>query len=84
MQEIAKIENWLEQLKRPININNDTDDETGGPGGRGGGPGPGTPGPRRPPGYPDSIKDMTRRPNILRGNQPSSPGGHPPPPRDTI
>ena len=29
---IAKIENRLEELKRPINFN-DNDDETGGPGG---------------------------------------------------
>ena len=81
--EIANIENRLKQLKRPININNNSDDETGGPGGGSGRPGPGTPGSGPPPRYPDSIEDMTGRLNILCSICASSPSLQPPPPRDT-
>ena len=81
--EIAKIENRLKQLKRPININNNSNDETGGPGGGSGRPGPGTPGSGPPPRYPDSIEDMTGRLNILCSICASSPSLQPPPPRDT-
>ena len=72
--EIAKIENQLKQLKKPININNSSDSETvlGGGTSRPGS-GPGTPVPGLPPGYLDSVEDMTRRLNILCSN-------HPPPP----
>ena len=82
--EIAKIENRLEQLKRPININNNRDDETSRLGGGSGRTGPGTPGLGLPPRYPDSIEDMTGKLNILCGICAFSPSLQPPPPGDTI
>ena len=68
---LQKLKIWLEQLKKPININNNSYDETGSGGGTSGSGG--TPGSGPPPGYPDSVEDMTRRLNILRGNCPCSP-----------
>ena len=47
--QIANIENRLEELRKPINIDNNSDDDTGAPGGSGGrgGDNDGTP-PRLP------------------------------------
>ena len=67
--QIANIENRLEELRKPININDNSDDDTsalGGNGGRGGG-NDGTP--PRPAGR-DEFNELTRRLNRRRGNCP--------------
>ena len=70
--QIANIENRLEELKKPININDNSDDDTGAPGGSGGG-GRGNNGtPPRLPGR-DEFDKLTRRLNRLRGNHPPLP-----------
>ena len=70
--QIANIENRLEELKKPININDNSDDDTGAPG-RSGGEGGGNNGtPPRLPGR-DEFDKLTRRLNRLRGNHPPLP-----------
>ena len=48
--QIANIENRLEELRKPININDNSDDDTGVPGGTGGRSGGDDGTPPRPPG----------------------------------
>ena len=70
--QIANIENRLEELKKPININDNSDDDTGAPG-RSGGEGGGNNGtPPRLPGR-DEFDKLIRRLNRLRGNHPPLP-----------
>ena len=68
--QIVNIENRLEELRKPININDNSDDDTDAPGGGGGGGDDGTP--SRPPGR-DQFDELTRRLNRLRGNRPPLP-----------
>ena len=63
--QIANIENRLEELRKPININDNSDDDTKWSGG-GGGVDDGTP-PRQP--GRDEFDELTRRLNRLRGNR---------------
>ena len=67
--QIVDIENRLEELRKLININDNSDDDMGAPGGSGarGGGNDGTP--SRPPGR-DEFDELTRRLNRLRGNRP--------------
>ena len=67
--QIANIENRLEELRKPININDNSDDDTKWSGG-GGGVDDGTP-PRQP--GRDEFDELTRRLNRLRGNRPPLP-----------
>ena len=69
--QIANIENRLEELKKPINISDNNDDDMGALGGSGGGGRGGGDGstPTRPPGR-DEFDELTRRLNRLRGNRP--------------
>ena len=70
--QIGNIENRLEELRKPTNINDNSGDDTsavGGSGGRGGDDG-GTP--PRPPGG-DEFNELTRRFNKLCGNRPPLP-----------
>ena len=67
--QIANIENRLEELRKPININDNSDDDTKWSGG-GGGVDDGTP-PRQP--GRDEFDELTRRLNRLRGNHPPLP-----------
>ena len=74
--EMAKIENRLEQLKNRKYNGDDDDDEgaCGGGGGRGGGNDGTPPRPRPQPRPPtDEADELTRRLNILRGNRPPLP-----------
>ena len=68
--QIVDIENRLEELRKLININDNSDDDMGAPGGSGarGGGNNGTP--PRPPGR-DEFDELTRRLNRLRGNCPT-------------
>ena len=70
--QIANIENRLEELKKPININDNSDDNTGAPGGSGGGGGGNNGTPPRLPGR-DEFDKLTRRLNRLHGNHPPLP-----------
>ena len=72
--QIANIENRLEELRKPININDNSDDDMGMPGGSGGRDDDGTP--PRPPGR-DEFDERTRRLNRLCGNHPSLPPRRP-------
>ena len=65
----ANIENRLEELRKPININDNSDDDTGVLGGSGSGGGGDYGTPARPPGR-DEFDELTRRLNRLRGNRP--------------
>ena len=67
--QIVNIENRLEELRKPININDNSDDDTKWSGG-GGGVDDGTP-PRQP--GRDEFDELTRRLNRLRGNRPPLP-----------
>ena len=62
--QISKIENRLEELRKPINVNDNSDDDTGTPGGGGGGRGGDDRTPPRPP-HRDEFDDLTRRLNRL-------------------
>ena len=64
--QIANIENRLEELRKPININDNSDDDTKWSGG-GGRVDDGTP-PRQP--GRDEFDELTRRLNRLRGSHP--------------
>ena len=68
--DIINIENRLEKLRRPVNINYNSDDEPGGPGGGGGGDGGRDDGtPPRPPTRTrrdDGFDELTKRLNRLR------------------
>ena len=67
--QIAYIENRSEELRKPINISDNSDDDTRGPGGsvgRGGGDDGNL---ARLPGR-DEFDELTRRLNRLRGNRP--------------
>ena len=80
--QIANIENRLEELRKPININDNSDDDTGALGGSGGG-GRGDDGtPPRPPGR-DEFDERTRRFRLC-GNQPSLPPRRPRIPRPDV
>ena len=70
--QIANIENRLEELRKPININDNRDDDTSAPGGSGDGGGGNDGTPPRPPGI-DGFDELTRRLNRLRGNRPPLP-----------
>ena len=70
--QIANIENRLEELKKPININDNSDDNTGAPDGSGGGGGGNNGTPPRLPGR-DEFDKLTRRLNRLHGNHPPLP-----------
>ena len=74
--QMANIEKRLEELRKPININDNNDDDTSAPGGSGGGGGGNDGTPARPPGS-DEFDELTRRLNRLCGNRPPLP----PPPR---
>ena len=70
--QIAYIENRSEELRKPINISDNSDDDTRGPGGsvgRGGGDDGNL---ARLPGR-DEFDELTRRLNRLRGNHPPLP-----------
>ena len=70
--QIANIENRLEELRKPININDNSDDDTGAVGGSGVGGGSDDGSPPRPPGR-DKFDKLTRRLNRLCGNHPPLP-----------
>ena len=70
--QIVNIENRLEELRKPININDNSDDDTDAPGGGGGGGGGDDGTPSRPPGR-DQFDELTRRLSRLRGNRPPLP-----------
>ena len=70
--QIANIENRLEELKKPININDNSDDNTGAPDGSGGGGGGNNGTPPRLPGR-DEFDKLTRTLNRLHGNHPPLP-----------
>ena len=81
--QIANIENRLEELRKPININDNSDDDTGVPGGTGGRSGGDDGTPPRPPGR-DEFDEQTRRLNRLCGNHPSLPPRRPRVPRPDV
>ena len=70
--QIANIENRLEELRKPINIYYNSDDDTSAPGGSGGRGGGNDGTPTRPPGR-DEFDELTRRLNRLCGNCPPLP-----------
>ena len=70
--QIANIENRLEELRKPININDNSDGDRSVPGGSGGGGGGDDGTPPRQPGR-DEFDELTRRLNRLRGNHPPLP-----------
>ena len=70
--QIANIENRLEELRKPININDNSDDDPGVLGGSGSGGGGDYGTPARPPGR-DEFDELTRRLNRLCGNCPPLP-----------
>ena len=67
--QIANIENRLEELRKPININDNSDDDMGTPSGTGGRDRDNDGTPYRPPGR-DEFDELTRRLNRLRGSHP--------------
>ena len=70
--QIANIEKKLEELRKPININDNNDDDTSAPGESGGRGGADDGTPARPPGR-DEFDELTRRLNRLCGNCPPLP-----------
>ena len=70
--QMANIEIRLEELRKPININDNSDDGTSAPGGSGGRGGGDDGTPPRPPGR-DEFNKLTRRLNRLCCNRPPLP-----------
>ena len=70
--QIANIENRLEELRKPINTNDNSDDDMGTPSGTGGRDRDNDGTPYRPPDR-DEFDELTRRLNRLRDNHPPLP-----------
>ena len=81
--QIANIENRLEELRKLININDNSDDDTGTPGGSGGRGGGNDGAPPRPT-VRDEFDELIRRLNRLHGNCPPLPPPRTPPVRPHV